>query len=194
MGGILSEWAEVYDGEALELAATDDGEAWLLGISDGADIAVPTFLHFDGSAWQVVPAPDGIDRPLAFDVGPDGTVWTAADMSMPHHSLARLDGSGWTIFTAADGVQPWGNWKQMGGVLIRDLEVAPDGSAWVNAADCHGLARFDSQASTTYLAGRCISDFDIAPDGSVWAVAREPAGTSGVDTYVIRPKEVVTVG
>ena len=193
-GFATSDWSDVYDGEAFEVAATDDGEAWFLGISLGGDAAVPAFLHFDGSAWQVVPAPDGIDGPLAFGVGPDGTVWTAADMSMPHHSLARLDDAGWAVFTAADGVPPWGNWKQMGGPLIRIFEVAPDGSAWVNAAGSNGLARFDGQTSTPYLAGRYISDFDIAPDGSVWAVAREPGGSSGVNTYVITPQAAAATG
>ena len=129
---------------------------------------------------------------MTFDVGPDGTVWTGADTSMPHHSLARLDDAGWTVFTAADGVPWWGNWKQMGGVLIRDLEVAPDGSAWVNAAGFNGLARFDGQTWAPYLAGRYISDFDIAPDGSVWAVAQEPGFSSG-NTYVIRPEAVATI-
>ncbi len=189
-----SDWADVYDGEAIELAATDDGEAWLLGISHLGDAAVPAFLHFDGSAWQVVPSPDGAYPYLTFDVGPDGTVWAGADTSMPSRSLARLDDSGWTVFTAADGVEPWGgHGQQMGGRAPRNLEVAPDGSAWVNAAGCDGVARFDGQTWTPYLAGSCISDFDIAPDGSVWVVARSQDGSSGVDTYVIRPEAVVTV-
>ena len=34
-GFATSDWADVYDGEALGLAVTDDGEAWLLGISHG---------------------------------------------------------------------------------------------------------------------------------------------------------------
>jgi streptogramin lyase len=78
------------------------------------------------------------------------------------------------------------------GPLIRDLEVAPDGSAWANAAGYRGLARFDGQTWTPYLAGRYISDFDIAPDGSVWAVAQEPGFSSG-NTYVIRPEAVATI-
>ena len=189
-----SEWADFYYGEIIELVATDDGEAWLLGIAFLGDVAVPSFLHFDGSAWHIVPAPDGAYPILTFDVGPDGTVWAGADTSVPHRSLARLDGSGWTIFTGADGVPAWGHWQQMGPPSpVAELEVAPDGSAWVNAAGCDGLARFDGQTSTPYLAGRCISDFDIAPDGSVWAVARSQDGSAGVDTYVIRPEAVATV-
>ena len=193
-GFATSDWADVYEGEALELAASDDGAAWLPGLSFEGDIAVPTFLHFDGSAWQVVPAPDGAFPVLTFDVGPDGTVWAGADTSMPHRNLARLDDAGWTVFTGADGVPAWGHWQQMGPPSpIAELEVAPDGSPWLNAAGCNGLARFDGQTWTPYLAGSCISDFDIAPDGTVWAVARSQEGSAGVDTYVIRPEVVATV-
>ncbi len=146
-----------------------------------------------------MPAPDDRDRrgePFwqFFDVGPDGTLWTAGTSSPSHHSLARFDGSGWTVFTEADGVGRWGAPRvhTFGGPAdFVQIAVAPDGSAWVNAANdqggCDGLARFDGQTWTPYLAGRCISDFDIAPDGSVWVVARSPDGSSGVNTYVITP-------
>ncbi len=116
-GFATSDWADVYDGEALEAC----GDRRRRGVAPGdlleGDVAVPTFLHFDGSAWQVVPAPDGIDVAVLEPSMSDRTArcgpW--ADSSMPHHSLARLDDAGWTVFTEADGVQPWGHWKQMGG-------------------------------------------------------------------------------
>ncbi len=192
-----SDWADVYGNDVTGLSVNDDGMAWLLVFSHEGEVAVGTLLRFDGTDWQVVPSPDGIDwssQPgRTFDVGPDGTLWTAGDLGQLHHSLARLDGSGWTVFTDADGVGPWGQ-PYVFQVRMAVVEVAPDGGAWVNVTndggDCDGLARFDGDTWTPYLAGRCISDFDIAPDGSVWAVARSQDGSSGVDTYVITPEAV----
>ena len=201
-----SDWADVYDGQVVGFSVSDDGEAWLLGVSHKGDDAVGTFLGFDGTAWHVVPAPAGLHWGLVpwerfFDVGPDGTLWTMdATTPHPHRSLARLDDAGWTVFTEADGVGPWGGpLTPVFNVVLEEVavEVAPDGSAWVNATDdqgdCDGLARFDGQTWTPYLAGTCIRDFDVAPDGSVWAVAGEPSG-GGVNTYVITPQAAAATG
>ena len=43
--------------------------------------------------------------------------------------LARFDDSGWTVFTEADGVEPWGGQGWSSSDL---LTVAPDGSFWLN--------------------------------------------------------------
>ena len=149
---------------------------------------------FDGTDWHVVPAHDGLDWVSSFAVGPDGTLWTIGDSLQTHHSLARLDDSGWALFTEADGVRPWGG-QQADWWTIDTIEVAPDGGVWVNATHdpagaCDGLARFDGMAWSSYLPGRCISDLDFAPDGAVWVVAREPEGASEVNTYVITPEAV----
>jgi hypothetical protein len=191
-----SAWADVYDGWVLptRLSVTDDGEAWLAAISD-ADDGSWAFLRFDGTDWQVVLGPDGVSWVSSFDVGPHGPLWTAGDSVRPHRNLARHDDAGWTIFTEANGVRPWGGQQADWWDIVDTIEVAPDGSVWVNAtggpADtCDGLARFDGETWTSYLTGRCISDLDFAPDGSVWLVAREPEGVSEVNTYVITPEAV----
>ena len=197
---ISPSWMDAYDGDddwaPPRLAVTDAGEAWLVG-RGGSDNYLD-FLRFDGDAWQVVPPPIGTAAgPQAYwswDVGPDGTMWTVGDSLELHESLARLDDEGWTIFTKADGVRPWGE-QPMGWWGTDIVRVAPDGSAWVNATDesrrtCDGLARFDGESWNPFLTGRCISDLDFAPDGSVWVVAHEPDFTSEVDTYVITPEAV----
>ena len=190
-----SGWADVYDGWVMNwgLVVSSDGAAWLGGRREGS-LETDVFLRFDGTTWKVFPAPEGMKMGMGspFDVGPGGALWTAGDALGPHESLARLDDEGWTIFTGADGVEPWG--EQPRGYVPTDLvKIAPDGSAWVNATDdatrtCDGLARFDGETWTSFLSGRCVSDLDFAPDGSLWVVAREPDFTSEVDTYVITPE------
>ncbi len=186
---------DVYDGSIVPwaLVVSSDGAAWLMGRREGS-LDTDAFLRFDGTAWEVFPAPEGIELGLGspFDVGPGGALWTAGDALGRHESLARLDDEGWTIFTEADGVEPWGQ-QPLGYVPTDLVKIAPDGSAWVNATDavtptCDGLARFDGETWTSFLSGRCVSDLDFAPDGSLWVVVREPDFTSEVDTYVITPE------
>ena len=92
------------------------------------------------------------------------------------------------------------------------LRVAPDGSAWVNAAVpvsdsaeevvCDGLGRYDGEGWSSYLSGRCVWDYDFAPDGSLWVVAKDGTGPStedeqaglAVHTYVITPEAVAAAG
>lgn len=200
-----SSWADVWagaddrDGPSL-LRVTDDGVAWLM-TERGEDGRV-SFLRFDGADWGVVPGPEGFNGasavvgPFSAGVSPKGTLWTAGDSLAPHLSLARLDDDGWTTFTAADGVQPWGGQRYVWGTRMDTLWVAPDGSAWVNASvpdiradgtlGCDGLARFDGDSWQPFLAGHCIADLDFAPDGSAWVVARDPQRFQ-VHTYVITP-------
>jgi hypothetical protein len=196
-------WTDVFEGWVFLVppAVTGDGEAWLMGTDEGGgDIEV--FMRFDGTDWQVIAAPAGVDlMPTlgsSFDVGPDGVLWTTGDAGPLHRSLARLDDDGWTIFSAADGVEPWGE-QPMRWFPTDVVRVAPDENVWVNATDetthtCDGLARFDGETWQPFLSGRCISDLDFAPDGSVWVVAREPHPAAEVDTYVITPEAVAAKG
>ncbi len=207
-------WPAVFDGGDYGLAGpvvTDDGIVWLTALAD-EDGSV-SFLRFDGTAWQVLPAPadyPGDPTPLTHPVGmtrDGGTVWTAGDPFVRHQSLTRLDEQGWTTFTAADGVGTWGGQRGEWNAPNDMLRVAPDGSAWVNATiatasvtdpstvtggrTCDGLARFDGETWQPFLAGSCISDLDFAPDGSAWVVALDRQ-SGEVSTYVITPEDVAT--
>jgi hypothetical protein len=206
-----SSWRDVWvsdrDRDMVSLlSVTDDGVAWFI-TEPQADGSI-SFLRFDGADWDVVPGPEGFGAAAhqlvelhSAGVSPDGVLWTAGDPLGPHVSLARLDDEGWTVFTAADGVQPWGGKPGGRGTIMDTLWVGPDGSAWVDASTvaarggrtggCDGLARFDGETWQRFFAGSCISDLDFAPDGSVWVVA-EAAGRE-VGTYVITP-EAVTAG
>jgi len=150
----FSSWEDVSRGDWVppRLAATDAGGAWLIDLDDAG--AINAFMRFDGSSWQAVPPPDGVEPTLpatqSWDVGLDGTLWTIGDSLQVHKNLARLDEEGWTIFTEADGVEPWGG-QPTGWFPTDQVAVAPDGSVWVNATDgttsgCDGLARFDGEA------------------------------------------------
>ena len=184
--------ADVYDGSVVPwaLVASSDGAAWLMGRREGS-LDTDVFLRFDGTTWEVFPAPEGIKLGMGspFDVGPGGALWTAGDAYGPHESLARLDDEGWTIFTEADGVEPWGRaWLHPQGPRQDRSRWQCVGERHDRTSTCDGLARFDGETWTSFLSGRCVSDLDFAPDGSLWVVAREPDFTSEVDTYVITPE------
>ena len=93
-------------------------------------------------------------------------------------------------------------WGQHIGVFLSNylLDIAPDGTVWVNASaaplECDGVASFDGTTWTRYLRGRCVHDLDIAHDGMVWVRAYlEDTGVEGdlprVGTFVIRPTTAV---
>ena len=86
--------------------------------------------------------------------------------------LARFDDPGWTVFGEADGVEPWG---AQGFIATAQLEVAPDGSLWMNGATdedgCGGVAHYDGTTWTSSLRPYCVHDLSVAPDGSVFVRA-----------------------
>jgi hypothetical protein len=196
----IEDWSDVYDGDAhwLQLAVSPDGDVWLIGESDDPQVA-GAVLRFDGEGWEAIPGPEGwapgeMGRSLAN--GPAGTHWVVAtrdDGEWNRGDLARYDDAGWTTFTDADGVEPWGDmawaWAYM------DLPtVAADGSLWLQGIEtvtdeghCGGAAHYDGTTWTSYLGDSCIRDLAIAPDGSAWL--RADSGTS-VATYVITPEAV----
>jgi hypothetical protein len=172
--------------------------------------SLPDIAHRDVPATPPDPVPSRPassnslrPRQLGFDL--DGALWVNAS----HHDeyegdvggLARFDEPGWTILGEADGVEPWGG---QGGTWISTdlLDVAPDGSFWLNgrptAGGCGGVAHWDGTTWTSYLLDSCIHDLAIASDGSVWLRAdggEWPRGVvhpGSVHTYVIRPEAGAT--
>ena len=206
-----SRWPDPFAGADYGVAGpvvADDSIVWLAGLAD--DDGSASFLRFDGTDWQVVPAPadypgdpTSTTHPLGMTVD-GGTVWTAGDPLVQHQSLTRLDETGWRTFTSADGVGTWGGQRGEWNFATDMLKVSPDGSAWVNATgapapgsegtavrSCDGVARFDGLTWQPFLAGSCIADLDFAPDGSAWVVALDPTSQE-VGTYVISPESVST--
>ena len=204
------DWTDVHPGTvgAGQLIVAPGGDVWLIGEEtsdlpgyDNGGPRVDALLCFDGSAWEVVAVPDDlryVGEGQSFDIGSDGTLWAAVgDPSADGDGLARLNDSGWTVFSEADGVRPWGIF----GFFPTDhLHVAPDGSVWVNAegdgSSCGGVAHFDGTTWTSYLSDLCVTDMDIAPDGAVWIQAGTFTVSGGFeywdppDTYVITPEAV----
>ena len=180
----IEDWADVQAGDAspTQLAVSPDGDVWLAGTRG-------VLLRFDGEGWEAVPGPEGWDPAEIgryLDVGPDGALWVQADTM---GGLARFDDPGWTTFMPADG--PMQGWGEQGWTTMDLLEVASDGSLWLNGGPpgtgC-GMTHYHDMTWTSYLVGSCIEDFAIAPDGSVWLGAADTAGL--LDLYVITPEAV----
>ena len=199
----VEDWADVYDGYVSPnaVAVSPDGDVWLMGTGrDGS--GDEALLRFDGERWEAIPGPPGWEsrpesRQLGF--GLDGALWvntsTQGNDGRDVGGLARFDDRGWTVFTTADGVEPWGGevWGCIG--TSKDLlTVAPDGSFWLNGRGGCGVAHWDGTTWTSYLVDSNIDDLAVAPDGSVWLRAGVPGwdvpGT--LDTYVIRPEVAAT--
>ncbi|MGD8487348.1 MAG: hypothetical protein PVH07_11995 [Chloroflexota bacterium] len=192
----IEDWADVYDGDATwpqQLAVSPNGDLWLVGM-------VRVLLHYDGEGWEAIPGPDGWDpgmRGRSLEFAPDGTMWMKVNGA---GDLARFDDPGWTTYTKADGVQPWGqtDWGSMD-----VLDIAADGSLWLLGSPAEdgsggGVAHYHDTTWTTYLADHYIHDFDIAPDGGVWVGANlyrwepddETTTKGSVGLYVITPEAV----
>ena len=203
----IEDWADAYEGDVAydELAVSPDGDIWLIGMVrwDGPEAEV--LLRFDGEEWEVIPGPEGflnLTLGNSLDIGPDGTLWVHAtdprggDWDVG--GLARFDDPGWTVFGEAEGVEPWG---AQGFIATDLLEVAPDGSLWMNGRPggdgCDGVDHYDGTTWTSYLRLVCIHDLSIAPDGSAF-VRADPEQVSWGDTswkvglFVIRPEAGAT--
>jgi hypothetical protein len=165
-----------------------DGSVWLAEAADPAmeDCSVGAFHRYDGTKWHRIDAPQGLTTGAAgesFGFGLDGTLWAAIGKSgsgescmEPKQGRARLDESGWSLFTEDDGVQPWGGERAYG--FSDHLRLAPDGSVWIAGAGwggCHGVARFDGASWAPYLEGYCVDGLAITPRGTVWALASADA-------------------
>ena len=179
-----------------------DGDVWLVEAEDPEmeGCSVGAFRRYDGTDWHIIDVPEGLATRSAgesFGFGPDGTLWAASGRlgggsgcMDANRGLARLDESGWSLFTEAEGVRPWGGEGAYGPSDY--LRVAPDGGVWVAGAgwdDCHGVARFDGASWTPYLEDYCVDGLDITPEGTIWALASASNG-GALGIYVITPEAV----
>ena len=191
-----------------DLTVGPDGDVWVTVLTQDGGWDVATLLHYDGDRWEAVAPPEGAlsqngSFGQALGVAPDGTLWIGAEAEGGGNAgLAQLDDSGWTVFSAEDGVRTWGTPHRF--IFLAHLRVAPDGSVWVNASaepeesGCAGVARFDGTTWKEYLAGVCVDGLQVAPDGAVWVVGESDQtayrGTGSVDLYVVTPAYTETEG
>ncbi len=136
----IEDWADVYDRDVSpdEVAVSPDGDVWLIGQGRSYPHGGEVLLRFDGEGWEAIPGPEGwkpgmLGRSLDFD--PEGALWVKANET---GGLARFDDPGWTVFTEADGVEPWGG---LGWFYMDLLTVAADGSLWLNGLPTIDLRR-----------------------------------------------------
>ncbi len=192
----VDDWDHAYAGQVAsdELAVSPDGDVWLIGMVDSDGPDAEALLRYDGNEWEVIPGPDGfVNNPFGHSMafGPDGMLWVNTshpeDDDWRTGGLARFDGTEWTTFTAADGVEGWGS---QGWFATDLLAIAPDGGVWMNG-HAGGVAHYDGTTWTSYLQDLSVHDLDISPDGSVWVRADAYRGmhpAEDVHTYVITPE------
>jgi hypothetical protein len=197
----IDDWADVYAYD--ELAVSPDGDVWLIGMERWDGPEAEALLRFDGEEWEVVPGPEGfmnVPWGNSLDIGADGALWVNTSNgywgAQGVGGLARFDDPGWTMFGEADGVEPWG---AQGFIATGLLEVAPDGSLWMNGSPgddgCGGVAHYDGTTWTSYLRPYCVHDLSVAPDGSAFVRAELEQVSWGdsswkVGLYVITPEAV----
>jgi hypothetical protein len=167
-----------------------------------------------------IPALGDLPDPRLADMGDAGDYWALTELRVPLAGeefadagvssrqidyLVHVEGGPMTVYTNDEGVPAMGH----GGHVPGFLRAAPDGSVWLtpgggpDPSPCSGLARFDGDTWSRYLAGTCIYALDVAPDGTAWAqggTAWAQGGTAWaqggtghglapgpVETYAIRP-------
>jgi len=168
--------------QIVSLMVSPDGVAHVMAmpsLARDADLETTDILRLDdGALVTVVTAgPPQLWPPTA---GLGGTLWAGPGYEwpddFPHPALMRLDETGWTTFTEADGIRLWGG--KFGWYPGEMITAAPDGSVWVDATaddgECDGLGRFDGETWTSYLSGHCIADIDFTADGAAWVLAEGP--------------------
>ena len=188
----IEAWAVSPDGVASVIAMpATAGEEW----TEETDI----LRLADGELGKVASAPTlgALSYPPAAGLGGalwmgGGYDWEAGDF--PHLDLMRVDEDGWSLFTEADGIEPWGG--KMGFVPYELIAASPDGSVWVDKTktespennQCDGLGRFDGETWTSYLPGHCIADIDFTPDGDAWVLVEGPYLDGDVwGVFLVRP-------
>jgi ligand-binding sensor domain-containing protein len=150
------------DAEVNALAVEPDGTLWA-GVGCGVQ-------RFDGTAREIVVSCEELPagNVLDIDFAPDSAVWVANGLG-----LARFDGQSWTVYDR----------------LVHALEVAPDGTIWMNGWEgtqgSSYVARIDASAalgtggepwSTLKSADSFPGEFTVqavTPDGFLWGITPE---------------------
>ncbi|MBP1706171.1 MAG: two component regulator propeller domain protein, partial [Chloroflexi bacterium] len=162
------------------LAVGADGSLWA-GLSrlynSPAEASGFGLYRYADGRWERLLAA-ALDRPeergvSALATAPNGDLWVAwqgtqdAEGTMAPGTVARYDGSRWTLFGKADGV-PDG--------YPSTIAVGPDGTIWV--ATDPGLARFDGIRWAVDGRWDFGGPASVAPDGTVFAVG--PSGLARI--------------
>ena len=144
-----------------------DGTLWAGFWSSFADTlgTQSGISRFDGETWTTIEVPVGSPRPPIMDIhqASDGALW----FTTWGHGVLRFDRSGWTRYTAEDGLA--GNWA---GQIVESR----DGSLWVGfGGGVEGISRFDGKGWRTYTVrdglseGVTFGNLWQTEDGTVWA-------------------------
>jgi len=146
------------------LAIDQTGGVWA-GVGGGGT----TFVHLEDGTWETVHPLAKLEAVgvLSIATASNGEVWAALqiDSSLePTATVARYDGTVWTLFGPADGIP---------GAWVNRVAVAPDGSVW--ATTDAGVAQFDGERWSPRFTGQWFDGLSIARDGTVWLT-----GASGV--------------
>lgn len=169
-------------------SATD---VWAVGQQrNAADKIVPLIVHWDGTEWSEVPAPDGQSGWLnSVSATITGDVWTVGNAGPEYTDFANLamhyDGERWQTWTASTGLPDVGL-SQLESVVatapddvwavMTNLEVSQedilhwDGTRWETVTP-HGAQPPGAQLN--YL------DVDATGRGDVWAVGGQVNSTVG---------------
>jgi hypothetical protein len=158
------------------LAEAPDGSP--LGVAGSA------VFRWDGTAWT---APLGLPPdPQSGSLGAqtigsdprDGSAWVA-NVGPHHRSVARFDGTGWTVHP--DVLPAGGGTMGDEGLVVRAIAVAPDGTLWL--ADEFGLTDFDGSTwrrqAVPGMTG--LASLSVGPDGTIWVGTTGADGRAGVE-------------
>lgn len=163
----------------------DRGGAWF-GTGAGA-------VHFDGQAWRVLRASDGLPQDGVYAVAVDrrggrDVVWFGTDLGLTRWDPAAPAGQVWRTFTTADG---------LASDKVYDIALDPRGpDLWlvdgVGSSPGAGVTRFDSAPGGARTARFTKSDglaadhawgIDVDGRGNVWVATTEDQAFAGVSRW-----------
>ncbi|GII97368.1 hypothetical protein [Sinosporangium siamense] len=172
-------WQQAYLGETggalKDIVVSGPGDAWAIGAThtEGSEASSLLLLRFDGTRWNEVAAPSGLNphEPVRLAAAGSREVWLLGRATPGKQLTAfRWDGSQWR----SQGELP--PWPGMENAWVSDLKTAgPDnvwavyGGEWAHHWDGHGWRAVRLPASAVALSG--------GDPGDLWAVghrATEP--------------------
>jgi hypothetical protein len=124
--------------EAVVVLGPDD--AWAVGhaADSGVSSRTPVTLHWNGTAWALVPGPDLSGQLNSVAADPDGSLWAAGYREVPPTTLIeRWGGSAWRVVRS----------QNRQGVIDNALfgvAVGPGGAAWTVGSSATSDGRLQS--------------------------------------------------